>query len=47
MDDFAAINKVYGSFFTDNPPARSTVEVAALPLGAKVEIEAVAVYAQA
>ncbi len=43
LEDFAAINKVYGSFFTDDPPARSTVQVAALPMGAMVEIEAVAV----
>jgi 2-iminobutanoate/2-iminopropanoate deaminase len=42
MADFAKINEVYGSFFTDAPPARSTVAVAALPLGAGVEIEAVA-----
>ncbi len=41
--DFAQVNKVYGSFFEGNPPARSTVQVAALPLGAHVEIEAVAV----
>ncbi|MEW5957781.1 MAG: RidA family protein [Chloroflexota bacterium] len=43
IGDFAAVNQVYGSFFAANPPARSTVQVAALPLGAKVEIEAVAV----
>lgn len=43
LADFATINKVYGSFFTENPPARSTVQVAALPLGAQVEIEMVAV----
>ncbi|RME74249.1 MAG: RidA family protein [Chloroflexi bacterium] len=42
INDFALVNRVYGSFFSDNPPARSTVQVAALPLGAKVEIEAVA-----
>lgn len=42
MADFAAINEVYGSFFTDAPPARSTVQVAALPLGANVEIDVVA-----
>ncbi len=42
LGDFAAINKVYGSFFVADPPARSTVQVAALPLGAQVEIEAVA-----
>lgn len=45
LGDFAAINKVYGSFFAANPPARSTVQVAALPLGANVEIEAVAIKA--
>lgn len=42
LADFAVINQVYGSFFGDDPPARSTVQVAALPLGARVEIEAVA-----
>lgn len=42
LGEFAAINQVYGSFFSNQPPARSTVQVAALPLGAKVEIEAVA-----
>jgi 2-iminobutanoate/2-iminopropanoate deaminase len=47
INDFAAVNQVYGSFFTDKPPARSTVQVAALPLGAKVEIEAVAILAEA
>jgi len=43
MNDFAAVNPVYGSFFGDVPPARSTVAVAALPLGARVEIEAIAI----
>ena len=43
MEDFAAVNKVYGEFFTPPFPARSTVQVAALPGNAKVEIEAVAV----
>jgi 2-iminobutanoate/2-iminopropanoate deaminase len=43
MDDFAAMNAVYGSFFPEAPPARSTVAVARLPLGALVEIEAVAI----
>lgn len=43
LADFAAINEVYGSFFAGDPPARSTVQVAALPLGARVEIEVVAV----
>ncbi len=42
MDDFAAVNEIYATYFTDNPPARSAVEVAGLPLGALVEIEAVA-----
>jgi len=42
MGSFAAVNEVYGSFFEDDFPARSTVEVSALPRGALVEIEAVA-----
>ncbi len=42
MGDFAAVNAVYGRFVTDPPPARSTVQVAALPKGGRVEIEAVA-----
>ena len=42
MADFAAMNEVYGRYFDKKPPARSAVEVAALPLGAQVEIEAVA-----
>ncbi len=45
MEDFATVNQVYGSFFSDSPPARSTVQVAALPLGANIEIEAIAVLA--
>jgi len=40
--DYEAMNEAYGEYFQDNPPARSAVEVGALPLGAKVEIEAVA-----
>lgn len=39
---FADMNEVYANFFAENPPARSTVQVAALPKGALVEIEAVA-----
>jgi 2-iminobutanoate/2-iminopropanoate deaminase len=39
---FAEMNAVYGEFFPDAPPARSTVEVSNLPLGALIEIEAVA-----
>jgi 2-iminobutanoate/2-iminopropanoate deaminase len=42
MGDFAAMNAVYEEFFPENPPARSTVEVAGLPKGAVVEIECVA-----
>lgn len=41
--DFAAFNAVYGRFMDDPPPARSTFAVAALPKGARVEIEAIAV----
>jgi 2-iminobutanoate/2-iminopropanoate deaminase len=40
--DFAAVNDVYGRYVGDKPPARATVEVAALPAGAKVEIAVVA-----
>ena len=43
MDEFSAVNEVYAEFFTQEPPARSTVEVSALPKGAPLEIEAVAV----
>lgn len=42
MNDFAAMNEVYGKFFTGAPPARSTVQAARLPKDARVEIEAVA-----
>ena len=42
LNDFAKMNAIYAEFFTENPPARSTVQVAALPKGALVEIEAVA-----
>lgn len=43
MDDYSAVNEVYSEFFTEEAPARSAVEVAQLPKGANVEIEAVAV----
>lgn len=43
MNDYGAVNEVYGEFFTENPPARSAVAVAGLPIGALVEIEAVAI----
>lgn len=42
MNDFKAVNEVYASYFTSEPPARSFVQVAALPLGALVEIEVIA-----
>jgi 2-iminobutanoate/2-iminopropanoate deaminase len=42
MTEFKAMNGVYAQFFPDSPPARSAVQVGALPLGARVEIEAVA-----
>lgn len=43
IDDFAAVNEIYAKYFTGDAPARSCVEVAALPKGALVEIEVVAV----
>jgi 2-iminobutanoate/2-iminopropanoate deaminase len=42
MNDFAAMNEVYGHHFTSNPPARSTVEVARLPKDVLVEIDVIA-----
>ena len=42
LEDFAAFNKVYGSFFGSAPPARSTVQVTKLPKGARVEIDVIA-----
>jgi 2-iminobutanoate/2-iminopropanoate deaminase len=43
LGDFAAVNDVYALFFPSNQPARSTIQVAALPKGARVEIEAIAI----
>jgi 2-iminobutanoate/2-iminopropanoate deaminase len=43
LGDFARVNEVYGRSFASSPPARATVQVAALPRGARVEIDAVAV----
>ena len=43
LGEFARMNAVYAEFFPQNPPARSTVQAAALPRGAKVEIECIAV----
>lgn len=43
LGQFAEVNAVYAEFFPQNPPARSTVQVSALPRGAQVEIEAIAI----
>ncbi len=45
LGDFSAMNEIYATYFSGNPPARSTVEVAKLPLSALVEIEAIALIA--
>ncbi len=45
MAEFTRMNTIYAEFFTENPPARSTVQVAALPKGGAVEIEAIALVA--
>jgi 2-iminobutanoate/2-iminopropanoate deaminase len=42
LGNFAEMNRVYAEYFTLNPPARSTIQVAALPKGADIEIEAIA-----
>lgn len=47
LSAFGEVNAVYGEFFPQDPPARTTVQVAALPLGAQIEIEAVAVVPEA
>ncbi len=46
MNDFAEMNEVYSQFFSDNKPARATVQAARLPRDAKVEIECIAVVGQ-
>lgn len=43
MGQFGKVNEVYGRYFTDNPPARETVQVAGLPKGVNVEISVVAI----
>ena len=43
INDFSAVNEIYQTYFTENFPARAALQIAALPKGAKVEIEAVAV----
>jgi 2-iminobutanoate/2-iminopropanoate deaminase len=42
LGDFQTVNEIYGSYFKNDPPARSTVQVSALPRGASVEIEVIA-----
>ena len=42
LGDFQTVNEIYGSYFKQSPPARSTVQVSALPKGAKIEIDAIA-----
>lgn len=44
MDDFQTVNEIYATYFREDPPARSTVAVSALPKGAKVEIEVIAAF---
>lgn len=47
LNDFAAMNGVYATFFKNAPPARATIQVAGIPKGAKVEISAIAVTVNA
>jgi 2-iminobutanoate/2-iminopropanoate deaminase len=47
LGDFQTVNETYGSYFKEDPPARSTVQVSALPRGANVEIEVIAAVAEA
>ena len=42
MDDFSVVNEIYGSYFSENPPARETVEVSRLPKDVKIEISCIA-----
>ena len=46
LGDFQKVNEIYGSYFKNDPPARSTVQVSALPRGANVEIEVIAAAAE-
>lgn len=46
MGNFSRINEIYGRYFTDNPPARETVEVSGLPKGVNVEISCIAGFNQ-
>lgn len=45
LRDFAAVNEIYGRHFPERPPARATIQVAALPRGVAVEIDAIAIVA--
>jgi 2-iminobutanoate/2-iminopropanoate deaminase len=47
LSDFQTMNEIYGSYFKQDPPARSTVQISALPKGANVEIEVIAAAAEA
>ncbi|HXA09352.1 MAG TPA: RidA family protein [Chthoniobacterales bacterium] len=47
MGDFQTVNEIYATYFRENPPARSTVAVSALPKGARVEIEVIAMASAA
>jgi 2-iminobutanoate/2-iminopropanoate deaminase len=47
LADFQTVNEIYGSYFQQDPPARSTIQVSALPRGANVEIEVIAAAAEA
>jgi 2-iminobutanoate/2-iminopropanoate deaminase len=46
LQDFGAVNEIYGRYFPETPPARATVGVAALPRGVQVEIDAIAILAR-
>src|SRR6266513_2552251 len=47
LNDFQTVNEIYGSYFKNEPPARSTVQVPALPKAARIEIEVIAVVKEA
>jgi 2-iminobutanoate/2-iminopropanoate deaminase len=46
MNDFQTVNEIYGTYFRQNPPARSTIGVASLPKSAKIEIEMIAMVGE-
>lgn len=43
LNNFKSVNEIYATYFTSNPPARSTIQIAALPLNAELELEAIAI----